>query len=211
MNMQIALMLVDTEAPSNKTALACLADDFEQALAAYEHAYVKQSENIRTFTVKCLYLSCDTALQKTVKRPDPDMLCYAIACTDKADSAAAVDALSRLERMCEANDIPYRGGAAIAGGRLIAPCARGPRMGRMRRPASEALDRLILAVRCQCSIREIDNRHRWIQTQTAKTSSRRAAEPMSNIVVARCPVPTPLYNIIATHYEKGSAHAMARR
>lgn len=62
------------------------------------------------------------------------------------------EVLDRLYRACVLRDLPWCGGVAICAGSGIAVLRRSPRMGLLRRPFSEAIDKLVGAVRMGCSI-----------------------------------------------------------
>ena len=64
----------------------------------------------------------------------------------------ADEALDRLYRACLLRDLPWCGGVVICAGSGIAALRRSPRMGLLRRPFSEAMDKLVGAVRMGCSI-----------------------------------------------------------
>ena len=63
---------------------------------------------------------------------------YALAATDTYACTPAEHALMRLTASCREAGVPWGGGLACGGGSLIEPCARGPRMGRMRRARPSA-------------------------------------------------------------------------
>lgn len=58
----------------------------------------------------------------------------------------------RLHKACERHDQLWCGGVAICAGSGIAALRHSPRMGLLRRPFSEAMDKLAGAVRMGCSI-----------------------------------------------------------
>ena len=58
----------------------------------------------------------------------------------------------RLHKACERHDQLWCGGVAICAGSGIAALRRSPRMGLLRRPFSEAMDKLVGAVRMGCSV-----------------------------------------------------------
>ncbi len=58
----------------------------------------------------------------------------------------------RLRKACERHDQLWCGGVVICAGGGIAALRRSPRMGLLRRPFSEAMDKLVGAVRMGCSI-----------------------------------------------------------
>lgn len=58
----------------------------------------------------------------------------------------------RLHEACERHDQLWCGGVAVCAGSGIAALRHSPRMGLLRRPFSEAMDKLVGAVRMGCSI-----------------------------------------------------------
>lgn len=60
--------------------------------------------------------------------------------------------VKRLREACELRKLTWCGGVAICAGSGIAVLRRSPRMGLLRRPFSEAIDKLVGAVRMGCSI-----------------------------------------------------------
>lgn len=62
------------------------------------------------------------------------------------------EVLDRLYRACILRGLPWCGGVVICAGSGIAALRHSPRMGLLRRPFSEAMDKLVGAVRMGCSI-----------------------------------------------------------
>lgn len=58
----------------------------------------------------------------------------------------------RLHKVCERHDQLWCGGVVVCAGSGIAALRHSPRMGLLRRPFSEAMDKLVGAVRMGCSI-----------------------------------------------------------
>lgn len=58
----------------------------------------------------------------------------------------------RLHKACECHDQLWCGGVVVCAGSGIAALRHSPRMGLLRRPFSEAMDKLVGAVRMGCSI-----------------------------------------------------------
>lgn len=105
-------------------------------------------------------------------------LLYAIACADEHGFIQARTALEHLCSACRAADVPWGGGIAVGGGLLVSASVRSPRMGRMRRRRSEAIDMLIAAIRSGCSVSTLPNQN------------------SSDLIIASCPVPRFLYDPI---------------
>lgn len=62
------------------------------------------------------------------------------------------EVLDRLYRACILRDLPWCGGVVVCAGSGIAALRHSPRMGLLRRPFSEAMDKLVGAVRMGCSV-----------------------------------------------------------
>ncbi len=62
------------------------------------------------------------------------------------------EVLDRLYQACILRDLPWCDGVVICAGSGIAALRHSPRMGLLRRPFSEAMDKLVGAVRMGCSI-----------------------------------------------------------
>lgn len=63
------------------------------------------------------------------------------------------EVLDRLYRACLLRDLPWCDGVVVCTGTGIAALRRSPRMGLLRRPFSEAMDKLVGAVRMGCSVK----------------------------------------------------------
>lgn len=122
-------------------AVSHLLADLTEAHAVYEHVYGPGMDGAAVV----LGLAAGT-------HPDLPSLprgarVYAICVTDAPDPAPAADALDNLARRCVARGLRWMGGLAVANGSVVAYSARSPRMGWRRRRVSEAVDRLIAAIR----------------------------------------------------------------
>ena len=62
------------------------------------------------------------------------------------------EVLDRLYRACLLRDLPWCDGVVVCAGSGIAALRHSPRMGLLRRPFSEAMDKLVGAIRMGCSI-----------------------------------------------------------
>lgn len=62
------------------------------------------------------------------------------------------EVLDRLYRACILRDLPWCDGVVVCAGSGIAALRHSPRMGLLRRPFSEAMDKLVGAVRMGCSV-----------------------------------------------------------
>lgn len=72
---------------------------------------------------------------------------YAVIRAARQGAEQARGTAVRLHKACERHDQLWCGGVAIHGGSGIAALRRSPRMGLLRRPFSEAMDKLVGAVR----------------------------------------------------------------
>lgn len=77
---------------------------------------------------------------------------YVVVQTLSKNNKQADELLDRLYRACILRDLSWCGGVAICAGSGIAVLRRSPRMGLLRRPFSEAMDKLVGAVRMGCSV-----------------------------------------------------------
>lgn len=77
---------------------------------------------------------------------------YAVIRAAQQGAEQARGTAVRLHKVCERHDQLWCGGVAIYGGSGIAALRRSPRMGLLRRPFSEAMDKLVGAVRMGCSV-----------------------------------------------------------
>ena len=77
---------------------------------------------------------------------------YVVVQALSKNNKQADEVLDRLYRACILRDLPWCGGVAICAGSGIAALRHSPRMGLLRRPFSEAMDKLVGAVRMGCSI-----------------------------------------------------------
>lgn len=77
---------------------------------------------------------------------------YVVVQALSKNNKQADEALDRLHRACILRDLPWCDGVVICAGSGIAALHHSPRMGVLRRPFSEAMDKLVGAVRMGCSI-----------------------------------------------------------
>ena len=77
---------------------------------------------------------------------------YAVIRAAQEGAEQARGAAVRLHKACERQGQLWCGGVVICAGSGIAVLRRSPRMGLLRRPFSEAIDKLVGAVRMGCSI-----------------------------------------------------------
>lgn len=77
---------------------------------------------------------------------------YAVIRAAQEGAEQARGTAVRLHKACERHDQLWCGGVAICAGSGIAALRHSPRMGLLRRPFSEAMDKLVGAVRMGCSV-----------------------------------------------------------
>lgn len=77
---------------------------------------------------------------------------YVVVQAASKNNKQADEVLDRLYRACLLRDLPWCDGVVICAGSGIAALRHSPRMGLLRRPFSEAMDKLVGAVRMGCSI-----------------------------------------------------------
>lgn len=77
---------------------------------------------------------------------------YVVVQALSKNNKQADEVLDRLHRACILRDLPWCDGVVICAGSGIAVLHHSPRMGVLRRPFSEAMDKLVGAVRMGCSI-----------------------------------------------------------
>ena len=77
---------------------------------------------------------------------------YVVVQALSKNTKQADEALDRLYRACLLRDLAWCDGVVVCAGSGIAALRHSPRMGLLRRPFSEAMDKLVGAVRMGCSI-----------------------------------------------------------
>lgn len=95
----------------------------------------------------------------------------------------------RLHKACECHDQLWCGGVVVCAGSGIAALRHSPRMGLLRRPFSEAMDKLVGAVRMGCSIE-------YAQLLGGGNAGGVDADGM---VRARPALPAPIWHAIMKH------------
>lgn len=105
--------------------------------------------------------------------------------------------VERLREACELRKLTWCGGVAICAGSGIAALRHSPRMGLLRRPFSEAMDKLVGAVRMGCSIEH---------AQLLGGSDADSVDA-DGMVRAKPAVPAPIWRAIIKRLD---AHAQSR-
>lgn len=77
---------------------------------------------------------------------------YAVVQTVSENTGRAGAVVGHLRKACERRELSWCGGVVLCADNDIAALRRSPRMGLLRRPFSEAMDKLVGAVRMGCSV-----------------------------------------------------------
>ena len=122
---------------------------------------------------------------------------YAVIRTAQEGAEQARGTAVRLHKACERHDQLWCGGVAICAGGGIAALRHSPRMGLLRRPFSEAMDKLVGAVRMGCSIEHAQ----------LLGGGNAGSVDAGGMVRVKPTVPAPIWRAIIKHL---SAHAQSR-
>ena len=152
----------------NSADLEFLLWDLQDAIAAYARLSgtalprpVDLKANDADATVDGIVLAVDdafddeamTAVEQILDRlKNRDARVYVVVQALSKTTKQADEVLDRLYRACLLRDLPWCDGVAVYAGSGIAALRRSPRMGLLRRPFSEAMDKLVGAIRMGCSI-----------------------------------------------------------
>ena len=119
---------------------------------------------------------------------------YAVIRAAQEGAEQARGAAVRLHKACERQGQLWCGGVVICAGSGIAALRRSPRMGLLRRPFSEAMDKLVGAIRMGCSV-EHAQKLGGAATGSADTDGMVRAEPA---------LPTPIWHAVMRRLAKHS-------
>ncbi len=119
---------------------------------------------------------------------------YAVIRAAQEGAEQARGAAIRLHKACERQGQLWCGGVVICAGSGIAALRRSPRMGLLRRPFSEAMDKLVGAVRMGCSV-EHAQKLGGAATGGVDTEGTVRAEPA---------LPTPIWHAVMRRLAKHS-------
>ena len=152
----------------NSADLEFLLWDLQDAIAAYARlsgtalpSPVDLKADDADATVDGIVLAVDdafddeamTAVEQILDRlKNTDARVYVVVQALSKTTKQADEALDRLYRACLLRDLPWCDGVVVCAGSGIAALRHSPRMGLLRRPFSEAMDKLVGAVRMGCSI-----------------------------------------------------------
>ena len=119
---------------------------------------------------------------------------YVIVQALSKNNKQADEVLDRLYRACLLRDLPWCDGVVVCADSGIAALRHSPRMGLLRRPFSEAMDKLVGAVRMGCSV-EHAQKLGGAATGGADTDGMVRAEPA---------LPTPIWHAVMRRLAKHS-------
>lgn len=111
---------------------------------------------------------------------------YVVVQAASKNNKQADEVLDRLHRACILRDLPWCDGIVICAGSGIAALRHSPRMGVLRRPFSEAMDKLVGAVRMGCSIEHAQ----------LLGGGNAGSVDADGMVRARPTVPAPIWHVI---------------
>ena len=119
---------------------------------------------------------------------------YAVIRAAQEGAEQARGAAVRLHKACERQGQLWCGGVVICAGSGIAALRRSPRMGLLRRPFSEAMDKLVGAIRMGCSVEH---------AQKLGGAATGGADP-DGMVRAAPALPTPIWHAVMRRLAKHS-------
>ncbi len=111
---------------------------------------------------------------------------YVVVQALSKNNKQADEVLDRLHRACILRDLPWCDGVVICAGSGIAALHHSPRMGVLRRPFSEAMDKLVGAVRMGCSVEHAQR----------LGGGNAGSVDADGMVRARPAVPAPIWRVI---------------
>lgn len=126
-----------------------------------------------------------------------DARVYVVVQALSKNTKQADEALDRLYRACILRDLPWCDGVVIRAGSGIAALRHSPRMGLLRRPFSEAIDKLVGAVRMGCSVEHAQR----------LGGGNAGSVDADGMVRARPALPTPIWHAIM---KRLGTHAQSR-
>ena len=122
---------------------------------------------------------------------------YAVVQASNEGAGQAHEIIERLRKACEHRGLVWCGGVVICAGKGTAALRHSPRMGLLRRPFSEAMDKFVGAVRMGCSIEHAQ-----------RLGGGNAGDVTAgSVVFARPAVPAPIWRAII---KRLGAHVQSR-
>ena len=119
---------------------------------------------------------------------------YAVIRATQEGAEQAHGTAVRLHKACERRDQLWCGGVVICTGSGIAALRRSPRMGLLRRPFSEAMDKLVGAVRMGCSVEHAQK----------LSGAATGGVDTDGMVRATSALPTPIWHAVMRHLAEHS-------
>lgn len=119
---------------------------------------------------------------------------YAVIRAAQEGTEQARETAVRLHKACERHNQLWCGGVAICAGSGIAALRRSPRMGLLRRPFSEAMDKLVGAVRMGCSVEHAQK----------LSGAATGGVDTDGMVRATPALPTPIWHAVMRHLAEHS-------
>lgn len=131
-----------------------------------------------------------TAVEQILDRlKNTDVRVYVIVQALFKNTKQTDETLDGLYRACLLRDLPWCGGVVICADSGIASLRRSPRMGLLRRPFSEATDKLVGAMRMGCSVEHAQ-----------RLGGGNAKDIDANGMVCATPaVPAPIWHAVIKH------------
>lgn len=131
-----------------------------------------------------------TAVERILDRlKNTDARVYVIVQALSKTTKQANEVLDRLYRACLLRDLPWCDGVVVCAGSGIAALRHSPRMGLLRRPFSEAMDKLVGAIRMGCSIEHAQ----------LLGGGNAGSVDADRMVRAKPALPAPIWNAIIKH------------
>ena len=131
-----------------------------------------------------------TAVERILDRlKNTDASVYVIVQALSKTTKQANEVLDRLYRACLLRDLPWCDGVVVCAGSGIAALRHSPRMGLLRRPFSEAMDKLVGAIRMGCSIEHAQ----------LLGGGNAGSVDADRMVRAKPALPAPIWNAIIKH------------
>ena len=131
-----------------------------------------------------------TAVERILDRlKNTDARVYVIVQALSKTTKQANEVLDRLYRACLLRDLPWCDGVVVCAGSGIAALRHSPRMGLLRRPFSEAMDKLVGAIRMGCSIEHAQ----------LLGGGNAGSVDADRMVRAKPAMPAPIWNAIIKH------------
>lgn len=119
---------------------------------------------------------------------------YVVVLADCGSPERAHTVVGHLREACERRGLSWCGGIVVCTGTGIAALRRSPRMGLLRRPFSEAMDKLVGAVRMGCSV---EHAQKLGGAATGGVDT-------DGMVRATSALPTPIWHAVMRHLAEHS-------